>query len=277
MKQSSQNIVYERIMEHEEALSPYHWDLASLNAETIMNDLGYITEFIALSTKPRSYNHERYGKASIKVAPESIASHTLLVLLIVQKALDNIYGPESKYTIDGYTREVVREAVLRHDLPENTIGDIPDNGTRNDVELGKTEREYWKNFSDYGNDKNFEKKVNRLLKEMQSKSSYTGCLIYVADKAAAILRVLYEDQINEPAEMSLDYEDATDRDRYAMTLCDNKSNGKCRASEMWTISYFKSAKSVNYDEYGYVTALIIMMTLQTHNRWYSWKAEDYLM
>ena len=278
MPDETRDVVFSKVMENEQILSPHSWYLGSLSADIIMKDLQYIAEFIALSTLPRAYNHERYNKPQLHVAPESVASHTLLVALIVDRALDFIYKPDFKTTRDGYTREEVREAVLRHDLPENAIGDIPDDGTRNDIELGKNERDFWARFSAHSNrDKGFEKKVYRLLKEMQSKSSRTGCLIYVADKAAAILRTLYEDDIGEPARMSIDYQDASQRDRQAMTICDDKTDNKCRASEMWTISYFKTARTINCDKTGYITALIVMMTLYVNNKWYSWRAEDYLI
>ncbi|MBR3353401.1 HD domain-containing protein [Candidatus Saccharibacteria bacterium] len=277
MTDSEKKIVFRKVMEHEEALSAHSWDLDILSPDTIMDDLQYITAFITSGTVSRSFNSNSYNKTAFRVAPESVAAHALLVSRIASRALERTRKPNFRTTRVFYTKDEILEAVLRHDLPENVIGDIPDDGTRNDIELSKQEQEYWMELRKHGTNKNFEKKVYRLLKEMQQKSSRDGRLIYTADKASAILRTLYEDKIGAPARMSLNYEHASDNDKKAMAICDDKTDGKCRASEMWTVNFFKLTKSVNCDETGYMTALIVMMTLEINGKWYDWRADDYLI
>lgn len=297
MTDNEKRIVFRKVMEHEKSLSSHNWNLDLLNANGIMDDLQYIKAFIASGTVSRSFNSPPYNKASFHVAPESVAAHALLVSRIASRALERTRKPASfifqwlnailhwlmllihlrEPDSMSYTKDEILEAVLRHDLPENVIGDIPDDGTRNDIELSKQEQEYWMELRKHGTNKNFEKKVYRLLKEMQQKSSRDGRLIYAADKASAILRTLYEDKIGDPARMSLDYKHASDNDKKAMAICDDKTDDKCRASEMWTINYFKLAKSVKHDETGYMTALIVMMTLEINGKWYNWRADDYLI
>lgn len=48
------------------------------------------------------------------------------------------------------------------------------------------------------------------------------------------------------------------------------------ASEMWAIDYFKERGIINYDETGYFTSLVVMVTLMMNNgKWYQWREQDY--
>ena len=226
-----------------------------MSSSRIVGDLQFIKKFIKPGTIARSYNHPRYGKAEFSVAPESVGAHTFAMVALVNKALDFIYGENFMFTNENYSRREILEAVMRHDLPENKIGDIPDDGTRNDKTEGRIEKLYWKNLGQYSEDKAYETKVYKLLREMQNKSSDAGRLIHVADKTVAILRTLFEDELGCPAEMRIDYKNASEKDKKAMTMCDNVKNGKCRASEMWTISYFKLKRDILFDRTGYFTHL----------------------
>lgn len=270
-----QELLYERIMKNERNLQDRTWYYRILSSDKIIDELQYIKKFIKPGTIPRSYNHERYGKQHFEVAPESVGAHTFAMLALVNKALDFIYGDNFKLTNENYDRREILEAVMRHDLPENKIGDIPDDGNRDDKAEGRAEKIYWKNLGLYNSDKAFELKVYKLLREMQNKSSDAGRLIHVADKTIAILRTLYEDKLGVPAEMSIDYEYASELDKKAMAICDNIVEGKCRASEMWTISFFKLKQNILYDRTGYFTALIVMMTLEVNGKWYDWRAKEY--
>lgn len=268
-------LLYEQIMKNERNLQNCTWYFRVLSTDRIVDDLQYIKKFIKPGMIARSYNHPRYGKQEFEVAPESVGAHTFAMVALVNKALDFIYGENFDRTNEGYSRREILEAVMRHDLPENKIGDIPDDGNRNDKAEGRAERVYWKNLGLYNKDKTTEAKVYKLLREMQDKASDAGRLIHVADKTIAILRTLYEDKVGVPAEMSIDYEFASVLDKKAMAICDNIVDRKCRASEMWTISYFKLKQNILYDRTGYFTALIVMMTLEVNGKWYDWRAADY--
>ncbi|MBR2640908.1 HD domain-containing protein [Candidatus Saccharibacteria bacterium] len=272
-----QDVLFEEIMKCERRLQNKTWYYRTMSADKIRDDLQYIKKFIVPGTIARSFNHKRYNKPEIEIVPESIAAHVYAMTALVNKALDFNYGEEFKTTKDGYSRREFLEAVMRHDLPENEIGDIPDDGNRDDKAQGRLERVYWKNLSLYNKDKVFEAKVYKLLKETQTKSSEAGRLIHVADKAIAILRTLYEDKLGIPAEMDIDYEYASALDKKAMVMCDNINNNRCRASEMWTISFFKLKNNILFDRTGYFTALIVMMTLDVNGKWYDWRTKEYLL
>ena len=77
--------------------------------------------------------------------------------------------------------------------------------------------------------------------------------------------------------MDIDYEYASALDKKAMVMCDNINNNRCRASEMWTISFFKLKNNILFDRTGYFTALIVMMTLDVNGKWYDWRTKEYVL
>ena len=268
---------YSRIMAEEAKLSSNNWNVPE--ATEMWNTTRQIAEFTMASTILRSYLWN-YGLTApdLRSTYESDAGHTNLMSAIVERALCYIYGPDIHYTEDGYTYREVMEAVRRHDLPENLTGDIPDDGTRDDYAKAKADADYQRDFSRFSPNRNTEseKRILRLLEEMEGKTSPTGKLIYLADKISAIIMVLYYDSQYQPPHRSVNSEYNTLRDVKEMRLCDKVySKDTYYVSEMWTIDYFMFRRLVKYDDTGFFTALLVMYTLQVHHDWYAWREENY--
>lgn len=248
------------------------------NADEFLDITSQILEVGYLALVPRGYII-RYNMAETYQAFESVSAHTLLMQTMVDRALALKYNPGFKRTTDRYSYREITEAIRRHDLPEIIIKDQPDNGTRDDKGLAKEEHRYWRFFSKLSpkREVDFEKKVNALLHDMEEQRSSTGRILYVADKAAAIIIALCCDLKKVGPTMRLNDPTASINEVSAMQTCDRcNKNGYFRASEMWTVDFFKTRKLYQYDDNGFFTALIVMATLATHrNKWYSWREQDY--
>lgn len=271
---------YERIMAEEAKLSPLNWRI--VDAEEMFNTVQQIREVAANCRVLRSYNWN-YNVTDQRVAYESDGAHTNLLAAIVDRALCYRYGACFNYTEDGYSYREVMEAIRRHDLPENITGDIPDDGNRDESAKTTDDFAYW---CDYGwlspsREVESELKIGCLLSEMEGKTSPTGKLIYVADKAAAIFITLYYDSIGLTPHKLINASDLTERDIAEMALCEMVIIGKegiesCLASEMWTLDFFKMRSIADYDDTGFFTALVVMYTLQAHHdKWYYWREQEY--
>lgn len=275
---------YARIMAEEMKLASANFPgTLTGGADEIYSTTLRILEFAKSSALPRSYGI-RYGMTSekeMRVALESVGAHANLAGAMLEMALRYWYGPgygpEILKTINGYTVQEVMEAMRLHDLPENEIGDIPDNGARDEDEKSAREREYFQRFMKLyqPREKDFAKRVMRLLVEMDMKSTETGRMVYVADKASALIMTLVFDLLGNSPKMHVDDPEATERDKIEMAICDGDFDGYRRASEMWTIGYFKIRETQQYDDTGFFTAVIVMMTLIVNGRWYSWREKDY--
>ena len=268
---------YDRIMAEEAKLSHDPWDIPE--ASEMWNTVKQITEYATASTVLRSYVWN-YGLCDedARTTHESDAGHTNLMSAIIDCALCYIYGPEANYTEDGYTYREVMEAVRRHDLPENLTGDIPDDGARDEFAKAEADAKYQREFSQFSPSRNAnsEKKILRLLEEMEGKTSPTGKLLYLADKVSATLMALcYNSQYQAPHK-AITAENITLREIEGMRLCDEEySRNTYYASEIWTVDYFKSRRLVKYDDTGFITALLVMYTLQVRHDWYSWREQEY--
>lgn len=249
------------------------------NASEFLDITSQILEVGYLALVPRVYI-TRYNMAETYRAFESVSAHTLLVQTMVDRALALRYNPGFKRTTDRYSYREITEAIRRHDLPEIIINDQPDNGTRDDKGLAKEERKYWRFFSKLSpkREVDFEKKVNSLLLDIQEQRSSTGRMLYVADKASAIIAALCCDYKKVGPTMQLNDPVASANEVSAMQTCDRcDKNGYFRASEMWTVDFLKTRKLYQYDNSGFFTALIVMATLSTHhNKWYRWRERDYM-
>lgn len=270
---------YHAIMNEEAKLSNNTWDIVA--ADEMWGIARQIAEYATASTVLRSYNWN-YGLTDdrcTRTTFESDGGHTNLMAAIVDRALAYIYGPNVHYTEDGYTYREVLEATRRHDLPENETGDIPDDGARDEDAKIEADYAYQRKFSQLSPSRECEneKRIRRLLSEMEGKTSPTGKLIYLADKVSAIIAVLSCDARCEkfPSKNIL-ADDLTPRDIEEMAICSIEIKYHTYlASEMWTIDYFKSRRLVRYDDTGFITALLVMYTLQTHGHWYRWREESY--
>ena len=265
---------YERIMQEESKLADKNWLIPPVREVfKIVKQLDQIAES---SSVLRSYNN-RYGLTRDKIAYESVAAHTNLCMAMLDRCLSYMYGPDIDLP-DAYSYRELMEVIRRHDLPENQIGDIPDNGEAENSDKRDAEIAYFKAYSNYSpmREHFVEENVRKLLNEMEDKSSFFGRLLYVTDKASALFITLWHDKVGRHPIMRPNSRQKSGRDITEMQLCDDKVNGGYRASEMWAIDFFKERKLVQYDDTGYFTALIVAYTLEINDRWYIWREYDYV-
>lgn len=261
--------LYSRIVQQEYKLCGLPWRYDILRADEIFDTTWQIMEVAASALIPRAFN-KCYSVNFDDYACESVAAHTATMSILLDRALAFKGGPWYNY------RELM-EAVRRHDLPENVIGDISDNGDRDDAAKSSFENIYWDTYSKLSpkSNRDFERSVNSLLREMNDKSTKPGRMLYLADKASAILTALCHDYHHIEVCMSIYDESASATDKLAMSLCENRVSDMCKASEMWTIGFFQTRGTVRYDTIGFFAAIIIMATLQVHQKWYSWRVPTY--
>ena len=205
--------------------------------------------------------------------------------VIIDRVLSYEYGPYFEKTKDGFAYREIMEVTRRHDLPENVIGDIADNGARDEARKAAIENEYLHAFSQESPSREiiFEDRVRQLQCNMDKKLTFSGRLLYVADKVSALLTTLSYDAENASPTMPTNFEGASPKEIRTMDLCEFRTectgkNGKyyrCRASEMWTIDYFKIRKLYQYDDTGLITAILIMYSLIVNGKWYAWREADY--
>lgn len=242
-----------------------------------------LEQIIRSSFVLRANSKSPYRNGHLAFIPETVSTHTSIMLKLVDAYLNFTYGPELDRSIipGGYSYREVMEAITRHDLPENKTGDTPDNNNRNEVEKNRTEAEWWKNYSKYSpkNQEDFDKRVNKLLGEMVNKSSTMGRALFVADKVSAILSSLYLDKYDEnPPRMNPRSYQICEHDLREIRVCERRiGKGICRASEMWTVDYLKLRQRVKYDDSGFFTAILVMYTLVVNQTWYTWRECDYLV
>lgn len=245
-----------------------------------------LIEIAKSSLVPRSYL-KKYHLTDEKIVFESVAAHTNLVAALVDNALMYEYGPdfgevgsEFPETTDGYSPRVIAEVVRLHDLPENEIGDIPDDGARDEAEKEARERDYFSRYlKDYPSWATpFREKVRKLLLEMEEKVLPTGRLLYAADKLAAMIITLTCDSLGCMPMLHREAPSVSGRDVAEMDTCDPHGDfgDWHKASEMWTIDFLSIRKLCQYDDTGFFTAVLIMTTLIVNGRWYDWREKEYL-
>ena len=240
-------------------------------------------EIAKSSTVPRSYN-AIYNLCTDTFFYESVSAHTNLVSAIATEALDFCYGydfgglgKESRKTVDGYSYRDIMDTVRLHDIAENKIGDLPDNGSRDEKEKNQKElaylEEYLETFS--RKEKDLKMRILGLFLEMQNQTSPTGKLIYLADKVAALLITLCLDSLGRSPMMLENSIYVSKRDWAEMEKCEFSVEHAHKASEMWAIDFFQMREIVKYDENFFFTALIVMATLMVNDKWYGWREADY--
>ncbi|MBR2837090.1 HD domain-containing protein [Candidatus Saccharibacteria bacterium] len=210
---------YRRIMTEEYKLRAYsqpaHLILNSgyiAPQEEIHWEVDQIMEDIKLSTVPRYITHwlDLDNRHFVEVKNEdgstrpgvleSVSAHTHLLGVLVSRALSKMYGPdfgdpESEHprTVDGYTFRQIMEACRLHDLPENDIGDIPDDGNMGRANKAELEVKYYREkiYHKYSpRESELRGQAFKLLDAMDDPTSATGRLLHVADKSAAVLTAL---------------------------------------------------------------------------------------
>lgn len=295
---------YNRIMELEDQMKCGLTDRIFKTTSTIFHTSAHelsqqiyqLVEVAKNSLVPRSYikkyglsDTEEYAIArdskKIPILHESVAAHTNLLCALVDRAITLTYGPDFgepgcdfERTSDGYTYREIMEAIRLHDLPENDIGDIPDDGSFNEEEKSLLELEYYKEriYSKYaGRDYFFKHRVFKLIEDMHSKKQSTGRLLYVADKTAAILMALVYDSLGLMPTIDGSMPELSRKDVAEIGLCDFEYNGHYKASEIWTIDFFHIRKINELDDTNFFTAIIVLYTLIVNGRWYDWREDDY--
>lgn len=268
---------YDRIIEQEKIFLDSSGSYIPLSSEEAYNTSYQILEIASSALVSRVYNRE-YNVTKESIAYESVSAHTNLGIALIDRFWMFIYGPDALKTIDGYSYREVTEAFRRHDLPENIIGDIPDNGNRDDAKKAIEEHDYWQSFSDCspGRDSDSERKIAELLEKMEKRKPPTGNMLYAADKVSAIIITLCYDRQGLFPKKSRHSPTASSKELRAMSFCDFCDHGMYRASEMWTIDYLKLRNIAKYDQYGYFTSLMVMLTLIVNQKWYDWREKDYL-
>ncbi|MDO4508274.1 MAG: HD domain-containing protein [Candidatus Saccharibacteria bacterium] len=286
MDRTEMFIEYRRIMENELRLSGRKaLGVAIPESKEVYDAAWRIMEVAKSSFLQRSYI-ARYGIGTETEANESVGSHTNLVLALVDMALAYEYGPDFGFarsgwptTMDGYSYREIMEVVRIHDLPENVMGDIPDDGARDDAAKAAVEEEYVKEYTRRYTfrERDFKKQVQMLFQNMENRSTPTGRLLFAADKTAALIITLTYDMVGKSPLMAINDKDATERDKAEMAICDFKTeDGKCKASEMWAIDHFQIRNNADFDDSGFFRALAVMYTLMVNGRWYDWREKDYL-
>lgn len=252
--------------------------IPSMSAQEILNITDQIMCFTESATVLRACA-THYGLTRDTVAYESVGAHTNLVCAIVDRALSYEYGPYFEKTEDNFTYREIMEVIRRHDLPENETGDTPDNGARDEKAKLSTEHSYLRMFAKESPSRevDFEKHIKQLQHNMEEKFGFTGKLLYAADKVAAILMVLCYDSEGISPILDTRQPNLSRRELAEIKICTQtyKTGTFCKASEMWTIDYFKIRKIYQYDTTGLITAILIMCTIITNRKWYGWREKDY--
>ncbi len=269
---------YYRIISGESQLLGRPWSVPT--AEEMYGTARQIIEYAKQATIIRSYAHF-YNLSDDKLSWESDGAHVSLMLAMIEATLSYLYDDEFQEGFLeqlGYDYFEITQAVRRHDLAENDIGDIPDNSWRDDDAKIAKERAYRQEFGEFTPPRSIptEKRVRRLLYEMEEKSSPAGRLIYTVDKASAVIMALTLDLLKHPPIRYRKDANLSPRDLREMDTCDYAILGGYLASEMWTVDYLRERRLVAYDQTGYITALIVMTTLIVRGHWYNWRDRDYI-
>jgi 5'-deoxynucleotidase YfbR-like HD superfamily hydrolase len=267
---------YRRIMKEEAKINPACEFYACHEADPVYMMAKHIQEVTKASFVGRSYN-VRYKLADCNQVFESVAAHTNLVIALIDGAM-SINNQMKNKIKNSYSYREILEVARIHDLPENRIGDWPDNGSRDDAMKAMLEDEYLKEYLLYypADTPEFKQHVLQLFNEMNNQSTPSGRLIYMADKTSAIIATLTLDLIQRSPMMHINNKDASERDKTEMNICDHCSvKGYRKASEMWTIDHFRLRKLNRFDDTGFFTAILVMYTLLINGRWYHWRELDY--
>ncbi|MBR3132276.1 HD domain-containing protein [Candidatus Saccharibacteria bacterium] len=267
--------LYREIIEAEWKLSGRDsWDENIKNADEIANITKQIMEYATQSLVLRVYTRD-YNLTGDFAAYESVSAHVNLLKYVLECALRFKYRGKKPSEIPFYNE--ILEAAGWHDLPENVIGDIPDNKIQSDDSKYQKEVAYWKKFSDLSPeyDRSFNQKVNQLLNEMRTEKTPQGRLLRVADKTVAVLIVLCYDFNHFMPSISKDSEKASKLNHKGMHICGRFRQRDFHASELWTVDYLILRRFDLLDDTGFFTAILIMATLLVNGGWYEWRTKSY--
>ena len=278
---------FKRIMAHEAEL--HDWvDYTPPNPDYFYRVAALTAEVSRNATVLRSYNNF-YHLTDAKIAYESDAGHTLLASWLMLCYLSYVQKV-------SYTNEFLFSfffAMLIHDLPENIIGDIPDDGGHDRLDKPRIELLYWSDLLELlpKDRQNLAPYILSVLTGMSSANTVEREFCYLADKVSAPIATLTLDCLakfahDHPDTVNQNYLDisprkhftdpnVSERDFSEMAICDYDAGGYYKASEMWTIDFLHARKIADHDHSGFFTALLVMYTLMINGGWYNWRQKDY--
>ena len=278
---------FKRIMAHEAKL--HDWlDYTPPNPDYFYRIAALTAEISRNSTVLRSYNNF-YRVTDNQIAYESDAGHTLLATWLMLCYLS--YNQKTSYTNEFLFSFIF--TMLIHDLPENIIGDIPDNGDYDILSKQRAELSYWSDLLELlpKDRQNLAPYILSVLTGMSDPDTEERRFCYLADKVSAPIATLTQDYLaklahDHPDTISQAYLDisprkhftdpgVSERDLGEMLLCDYDAGGYYKASEMWTIDFLHARKIADHDHSGFFTALLVMYTLMINGGWYNWRRKDY--
>ncbi len=271
---------YSRIMEQESIFNPACKTLAHYTS-SIYHASRYIGEIARSCLLPRSWCGIFGLGGREDFVNESVGAHTYLFMTMVDVFLHSDFARDyyfdCGYTVDGYRYEQIMEAIRLHDLPENLIGDIPDNAMRDEAKKNQLEDNWYASFrSEYEDYRRIAyDEIIQILVNMRDKRTETGKMLYTADKYSLVIASLVCDKLGHSPQMRINDSKASGRDYEEMSYCDTREDFVYDASEMFTVDIMHIRKIYQYDETGFFTAILVMSTLMVKNHWYDWRDKEY--
>ena len=152
-----------------------------------------------------------------------------------------------------------------HEMGENVLGDIPDNGNRDETAKDEAEFAYLSMYLKFYPEA-YRSKMLIIFKEMQTKATERGRTLYCIDKTEAILQnLIYERQgrggdlnkrltfITEPT--------TRDKWEYEMT-------GSSKPADMWSFAFFK--KCEDYEHIKVFRDIIVLAAREIRGELFNW-------
>ena len=241
-----------------------------------------------INTVERCINNMGHLNEIPIITPESVGAHTNLVSILIDEVLDFTYGYDK--APKGFNRRHIQDAARIHDLPEIHYGDTRDDGIRNEAVKQELERKFFQEYDKFLQE-NQKDSILRLLQEMEEKSTPSGKLLYVADKAAAPITALAYEKKYAERKMGTEKmrsklpqfalgELNPDSRNYQLAVKElgmSKAKDTRNLSELWIADYLQCGRNIGqYDETGVMTAILVMSVLIVNDgEWYSWREKAY--
>ena len=193
---------------------------------------------------------------------ESNSSHTNLTLSILDAALIYLFGGDDYDLVnlpEGYDYRDIINTAKRLNLFYNKF----ENPTPEQIQKYEiTHSLYVPSWNERR-----ELEIKRLLRETRGQSSEIGRIIFLSDIVADIVYHT-ESNVLDPVIVASRKIAKDESVHY-----DYKYRGGFYVSEILAKEYFD--KFAKYDDHGFFTAIVVMITLQTNGRWFSWREELY--
>ena len=186
---------------------------------------------------------------------ESDAEHTLGTLILLR--LISEFQPE---VLEKLNYRELNDVLLLHEIGEIELGDIPDDGSRNEDFKNQTEYRVAESFVKvFGN----RRRIMHIFKNFQKRARRTGELLYMIDKAEAILQgLIYEKQgrgghlFKKPAEV-------TERDRLSY-----EATGRDDLVDIWAYGFVKRSRKFRF--YEQIFSIIEEAVIDVRGKSFDW-------